>query len=148
MRVIMKRHLLFSLAASASVAAFGQYSIGWYRVGGASSSSSGGEYVVTGTLGHATDSAPTNGDGYAVTAGFWAFDVIRTPGEPRLTIVLNPDNTVAISWSATPAGYALEQSADLNTWAPPPESVSDNGANRFIVVSPGVGTRFYRLKRP
>jgi hypothetical protein len=30
-------------------------------------------------------------------------------------------------------------------WAAPPETVNDNGTNKFILIAPPTGNRFYRL---
>jgi hypothetical protein len=146
----MKYHLVAILAVSTSVAALGQYSIGWYKVGGGGSSSTDGQFSLSGTIGHAAASAPMNSDGYAISGGFWALYAIQTPGAPRLTILLTPTNTIAVSWPATPAGFELQQSSDLTpaNWVTPSEPVNENGVNRFIIVNPSAGDRFYRLKHP
>jgi hypothetical protein len=34
---------------------------------------------------------------------------------------------------------------DTTNWVTPPESVNDNGTNKFILVAPPAGNRFYRL---
>jgi hypothetical protein len=44
----------------------------------------------------------------------------------------------------------LQQKSDSNAsaWTSPPESIADNGTNKFIIANPPVGTRFYRLFKP
>jgi hypothetical protein len=38
----------------------------------------------------------------------------------------------------------------LNTpsWTAPPETIVDDGASKFIIVSPPTGNRYFRLFRP
>jgi hypothetical protein len=54
------------------------------------------------------------------------------------------------SWPSTATGWNLQQNADLTTtnWTAPPESVTDDSTNKFILVNPPAGNRFYRLHKP
>ena len=47
-------------------------------------------------------------------------------------------------------GFTLQQNGDLNatTWIAAPQTVTDNGTNKFIIVNPPTGNRFYRLFKP
>jgi hypothetical protein len=75
---------------------------------------------------------------------------VQTPGAPLLTIRLTAANTAIISWPSFSPGFVLQQNADLNTpnWVTAPQSVSDNGTNKFILVNPLAGKHFYRLFKP
>ncbi|UCF44112.1 MAG: hypothetical protein JSV99_04105 [Planctomycetota bacterium] len=68
--------ILFMLLFSLEV--FGDYEIVWSTIDGGGGVSSGGEYIVTGTIGQA-DAAYSAGGQYEVLGGFW-------PGGPLCTV--------------------------------------------------------------
>jgi hypothetical protein len=72
------------------------------------------------------------------------------PGAPLLNIFRTGTNTVVIQWPSPSAGWNLQQNTDLTTtnWNTPLETISDNGTNRFIIVSPSNGNTFFRLSNP
>ncbi len=127
------------------------YSIDWYSIDGGGGTSTGGVYSVSGTIGQPDAGAPMSGGTYAVTGGFWSLlSVVPTIGAPLLKIQLTATNTALIIWPSASTGFSLQQNSDLSTalWTTPPQTVNDNGTNKFIVVSPPAGNRFYRLKNP
>jgi len=149
----LKSALLKAMAAvlvcSASARAQ-TYSIDWYTIDGGGGTSTGGVYSVAGTVGQ-PDAGTMSGGSYSLAGGFWGIiSAIQTPGAPLLTIRLTQTNTVVVSWPSPSAGFGVQQNADLNTanWTTPPESITDNGTNKFIVVNPPLGNRFYRLFKP
>jgi hypothetical protein len=83
--------------------------------------------------------------------GFWGIvAAIPTPGAPPLSITLNPQlSTITVSWPSPSAGWNLRRRSSLDTanWTTPPETVNDDGTNRFILIAPPAGNRFYRLIR-
>ena len=54
---------------------------------------------------------------------------------------------VIVSWPSPSTGFSLQQATNLMapSWNSPPESVTDNGTNKFIIVNAPIGNRFYRL---
>jgi len=44
----------------------------------------------------------------------------------------------------------VQQNGDLSTtnWQTPPESATEAGTNKLIIVNPPTGKRFFRLVRP
>ena len=78
------------------------------------------------------------------------FGVARLLGDPFLQVSRTSTNTVLVSWPSPSTGFNLQQTTDLNTtnWSVAPEFVNDNGTNRFIIVNPPAGNRFYRLRKP
>jgi len=68
--------LLFCAAFLVSIAsvAYGDYKIVWSTIDGGGGTSSGGQYVVSGTIGQ-HDAAYSEGEQYELLGGFW-------PGEP------------------------------------------------------------------
>jgi len=58
---------------------FSGYELSWYTIDGGGGTSSGGQYVLTGTIGQ-PDAAYSAGEQYELLGGFW-------PGGPLCTIV-------------------------------------------------------------
>ena len=102
-----------------------------------------GVYNFTGRLRdyHAT------GGGVAQT---FTLNVTATGSAPTLSIKLTATNTVLVFWPSPSTGYNLQVNTSLATtnWVTPAETVQTNGANKFILVNPPAGSRFYRLKNP
>jgi len=127
-----------------------QFSIDWHTIDGGGGTSTGGLYSISGSIGQ-PDAGMMNGGGYSLAGGFWGIiEAIQMPGAPLLTIRRTQTNTVVVSWPSVSAGFALQQNASPNSanWAAPAESVTDNSTNKFILVNPPMGNRFYRLFKP
>lgn len=126
-----------------------QYSIDWFTIDGGGGTSTGGVYSVTGSIGQ-PDAGITSGGNYSLVGGFWGISLIQTAGAPLLKIFLTATNTAVISWPSPSSGFSLQQNGDLKSpiWAAPSEGISDNGTNKFIIVNPPMGHRFYRLFKP
>ena len=78
--------LLAGLISSASAKS---YSIDWYKIAGGGGSSTGGQYVVSGTIGQHDAGGPMTGGNYSLIGGFWSIvAAIQTPGAPLLTVTL------------------------------------------------------------
>ena len=148
----MKKIIMLSVLLISSASFAQQHSIDWFTIDGGGGTSTGGVYSVSGTIGQPDASAqPLTGGNYLLVGGFWSLVAVPTPGAPLLTITLNPQlSTVTVSWPSPSPGFALQQNADLNTtnWMPAPQMVSDDGTNKFIIVNPPAGNRFYRLFKP
>lgn len=136
---------LLALTANLSAQSF---SIDWHTIDGGGGASAGGGFSVNGTIGQPDAGASLAGGGFALTGGFWS--AVPTLGAPLLTIRRTPTNSVVISWPSPSTDFTLQQNANLNTasWTAPAEAISDNGTNRFIIVNPPTGNRFYRLIGP
>jgi hypothetical protein len=65
-----------------------------------------------------------------------------------LSIQLTPTNAVVISWPAPSTGFALQQNGTLDpaSWVTVTNSTSVANGQNQVIVSPPVGTQFYRLK--
>lgn len=139
---------LLLLVDGATRLAAQNYAIDWFTVDGGGGTSSGGGYVLSGTIGQPDAGGPMTAGSYSLTGGFWSLlTVIQTPGTPMLTITLTSTNTAVVAWPSSSAGFVLQQNANLAiaNWTAPSEPVNDNGTNRFIIVSPPAGNQFYRL---
>ena len=125
-------------------------SIDWFTSNGGGGTSTGGAFAVDGTIGQPDANAQTlTGGTFSLAGGFWSLFAVQTPGAPLLSIRLATANTIAVSWPSPSTGFILQQNDDLNTpnWVTAPQSVSDNGTSKFILVNP-TGNRFYRLFKP
>ncbi len=127
------------------------YTIDWSTIDGGGGTSTGGVFAVSGTLGQ-PDAGPTmSGGNYSVDGGFWGIiAAVQTPGAPLLTIFRTATNTAVVSWPSPSTGWNLQQNTNVVTtnWVTPLEIVNDDGTNKFIIVNPPVGSRFYRLFHP
>ena len=104
----MNPRLLVVLACSTALAALGEYSIGWYTIGGGGGNSSNAQYSVSGTIGRHDAGGQLSGGGYTLTSGFWALDAAQTSGVPRLTVLVTPTNTVVVAWPSPSTGFGLQ----------------------------------------
>ena len=142
---------VLSLLALAAPAHAQTYSIDWFTIDGGGGTSTGLVYSLSGTIGQ-PDAAvqPMTGGNYSLVGGFWSLLAVQTPGAPLLTIRMTTTNTAVVSWPSPSTGFAPQHNADLTTsnWLPAPQAVTDNGTNRFIIVNPPTGNRFYRLFKP
>src|SRR5829696_2437250 len=143
-------HSLFAaFLALATNATAQSFSIDWYTIDGGGGTSTGGGYSLTGSVGQ-PDAGTMSGGSFSLDGGFWAVIAVQTPGTPLLTVRHTATNTVVVSWPSTTPGFVLQQSATLNTtgWISPAETVANDGINKFIIVNPPAGNRYYRLIKP
>ncbi len=127
------------------------YGIDWFTISGGGSTSTGGVYSVSGTVGQPDAGGPMTGGNFALTGGFWSLlSVVQTLGAPLLTIRLTSTNTALVLWPSTSTGFTLQRNSNLNStnWVAVSEAVTDNGSINFILVNPPEGNRFYRLFKP
>jgi hypothetical protein len=71
---------------------------------------------------------------------------------PPLTIN-TAGNGMLVSWPAASAGWSLQQNPDITTpnWSPSGYSgysISDDGTNKSLIISPPLGNLFFRLLHP
>ena len=68
----MSHLVAISLTALAAPVAMGQdFSISWYTIDGGGGTSSGGDFVLSGTIGQHDAGGPMVGGDFSVTGGFW-----------------------------------------------------------------------------
>ena len=131
--------------------AFGQFSIDWFTIDGGGGTSTGGVYSVSGTIGQPDANAqPMTGGSFSLVGGFWSLFAVQSTGAPLLTIRLTMTNTALVSWPSPSVAFILQQNSNLTTtnWTTAPQSVNDNGRDKFIIVNPSAVNRFYRLFKP
>jgi hypothetical protein len=69
---------------------------------------------------------------------------------PALAVSLTTTNSAMVSWPSPSTGWNLQQNTDLTTanWTTPPETITDNGTIKYIIVNPPKGNLFFRLQSP
>jgi hypothetical protein len=125
-------------------------SIDWFTINGGGGTSTGSGFAVSGTIAQPEANAKTlSGGNLSLVGGFWSLFAVQTPGAPLLTVRLTATGTAIVSWPSPSTGFLLQENTDIGgaNWVTAPQSVSDDGANRFILVNPS-GNRFYRLFKP
>jgi hypothetical protein len=127
------------------------YSIDWSTIDGGGGTSTGGLYSVSGTIGQPDAGGPMTGGQYSVTGGFWSLFAVQTPGAPLLTITRTTTNTAIVSWPSPSTDWNLQQNTNgvgTVNWSNVVTAPFDDGTNKFIIVNPPTGNRFYRLFKP
>jgi len=143
----------FLLASAFCLSARGQsFAIDWFTVDGGGTTSSGGVYALSGTIGQPDASmTPMTGGNYSLTGGFWALYAVQTPGAPWLSIFRTTTNTVAVTWPSPSTGWELQRntnSVSSVNWSNVTSGIEDDGVNKTLIVNPPTGNRFYRLNKP
>jgi hypothetical protein len=123
------------------------YAVDWFTIDGGGGLSAGGGYSLAGSVGQADAGLTMSGGDFTMTGGFWSIAAAPTA---LLKIVLTATNTVMISWPSAATGFVLQQNNQLGTsnWTSAAQNATDNGTNKFIVVNPPSGNRYYRLFKP
>jgi hypothetical protein len=148
----MKTVLLFMFIACGWLKADAQsYSIDWYKISGGGGASSGGQYSVSATIGQHDAGGPMSVGNFSLTGGFWSLiSVVQMPGSPTLTIqVINPA-TIKVLWPYPSVSWTLQQNPNIGTtnWSASGFSVSSDGANNSVTISPLTGNMFFWLNHP
>ena len=84
----------------------GDYEISWSTIDGGGGMSSGGNYIVTGTIGQ-PDAGEMSGDSYELLGGFW-------PGEPLCTVDFKHFARFAKYWLETGPDLPADLHKDEN----------------------------------
>ena len=82
------------------------YEISWYTIDGGGGTSSGGPYVLTGTIGQ-PDADWSEGDGYELLGGFW-------PGGPLCFVAFDDFARFADYWLAADLTADLDDDQDVD----------------------------------
>lgn len=85
--------LILSVCVTLTMSAFADYEISWSTIDGGGGTSSGGQYVLTGTIGQ-PDAAWSSGGSYELLGGFW-------PGGPLCFVDFEDFARFAQYWLVT-----------------------------------------------
>jgi len=143
--------ILLGLTLSFQTSLAQNYAIDWHKIAGGGGISTGAGYTVSGTIGQPDTGNAMTGGNYALVGGFWSLiAMVQTSGSPLLCIKMTGPNTAMIYWPSSSSGWSLEVSTNLAApnWQAPGETMGDNGTDKFIIVTPPTGSRFYRLRNP
>jgi hypothetical protein len=103
-RIMLWLLCLLVFVLSGRVNGAGQYEISWYTIDGGGGTSSGGPYVVTGTIGQ-PDADWATGGVYELLGGFW-------PGGPLCVVEFDDFARLAQLWLNTGSGLAGDLDGD------------------------------------
>lgn len=126
-----------------------QYAIDWFTVDGGGGLSSGGAYMLTGTIGQ-PDAAIASGGGYTLEGGFWS-GFASTPTEPVPSLrIENHGASVTLAWPAPATGFQLEEATTLTaaTWTNVNAVPTVVGGEQQVNQPLAPTARFYRLRKP
>ena len=134
------------LLSALCLPAFAQYAIPWHTIDGGGSTSTGGVYTVSGTIGQADAGGPMTNGVYSLTGGFWALpQAVQTPGTPALTITPASPGFALISWTPTTGtNWVLQEALNLTgAW-----TNALTGWTNPVTVPATLPRKFYRLFSP
>jgi hypothetical protein len=145
----MKRFILIFGLLLPAIGLAQTYFIDWYKVSGGGGTSTGGIYSVSGTIGQHDAGGPLTNNSYFVSGGFWSLYAVQAPGAPALSIKLT-NHMAMVYWPSPSPGFALQGNTNLATtnWTTPPQTITDTGTIKYILVNPPAGNYFYRLRYP
>jgi hypothetical protein len=134
--------------SSTGLAQSTDFSITWSTIDGGGSTSTGGVYTVSGTIGQ-PDAGTMLGGTYQLAGGFWG--VLQTPDAPLLKIRRTAGNVI-LSWPDPSAGWHLQQTSTLPSaplaWTDVSQVPTVVGAEKQVTLSAGPGNKFFRLANP
>jgi hypothetical protein len=137
------------LGACCATPARAQFAIDWFSLDGGGGTSSGGAYVLSGTIGQA-DVGRMTGGAYSLEGGFWAIgSASEAPVRPMLSIRLSASNSVVVTWPSPSTGWVLQQRSDdlaSSGWSDVLTGIVDDGTAKSVETIPLAAARFYRLK--
>jgi hypothetical protein len=127
------------------------FNLDWFTVAGGGGTSSGGNYVLSSTIGQPFV-GETSGANYAVVVGFEGIAENLDPVTlPSLRIARTSANEVLVLWPASATGWVLQQSSTLGTsadWTDVSTRIVVNGTDNTVTLPLVAGDRFYRLRHP
>jgi len=122
------------------------YSLDWFTIDGGGGTSTGGVYLVSGTIGQPDAGGPMTGGNYSLTGGFCALPTaVQQTNAPTLTIVPATPGNATISWTPSNPGFVLQETLVLS---PASWTNSPSGATNPVVVPATFPAKFYRVWKP
>jgi hypothetical protein len=142
---------ILALLVTAGIPANAQsYSINWYKIagGGGASTSTNGQYSVSGTIGQQDASSALTGGNYSLTGGFWGvIALVQTLNAPPLSISYS-GNQIIISWPSSSTGWVAQSTPALVS--SPWENYGGTVVSNTLTITnpPKNGNLFFRLYHP
>ena len=122
------------------------YSIDWFKIARGGSTSTNGQYALSGMIGQHDAGGPMTGGPYSLVGGFWALPIlVQTSGAPTLYITNAAPGFATIWWTPPTPGFTLQSTDSLSptNWVNAP-----TGTNNPATVPATLPARFYRLTNP
>ena len=150
MKLNIAKVLLVSAVALCAQRALAQsFSIGRFTVaGGDVSTSAGGTFALSGTIGQSDASPqPMVGGGFSLIGGVWSLFAVQTPGAPLLSVERQGE-AVRVFWPLSAIGFVLDQSPGVTgDWSQVSFPYTTNSTGISISVPTTTGNKFYRLRK-
>ena len=139
------------LAGLAATAGAQTYAITKFTIDGGGGESSGGKYLVKGTIGQPDASGVSKGGRYTVSGGYWAglVNIVRTAGAPELRIMKSGKSTVMLSWKDPSDAWVLQQSETLKAadWKTSNLQITIVNGEKHVLVNRPSRPQYFRLRR-
>ena len=74
--------------------------------------------------------------------------VARFAALPSLQMNAPAPATLRIAWPDGASDWVLEESADLMTWSASTRTITVNGSQKQVIITPPAGKGFFRLTHP
>ena len=131
-----------------AIASAQTYSVDWFSIDGGGGTSTGAVYSVSGSIGQ-PDAGTMTGGGYLLVGGFWGVvSALQMADAPLLSTERLPGG-VRVYWSNSATGFVLEHSLSVTgAWSQVAFPYHTNATDISISLSPPMGNRFYRLRKP
>jgi hypothetical protein len=134
------------LTASANAQLF---SIAWFELNGGGSTSTGGNYTLTGNPGPPA-AGQVNGDAFSLLGGFLGMTAATQPSDPPSLSAWCINTTIVVTWPASAAGWVLEVTVGdptpASVWTAIPPPYGTDGAHLLFSEPLPLGSKFYRLR--
>ena len=129
-----------------------QTNVDWQTLDGGGGTSTGGVFVLEGTIGQPDGSEAMQGGDFQLQGGFWSLvELVQTEGAPTLRIANISSVAVTLAWPVAGAeGYQLQQASRLADpdWTPVSGTPSVVGDEYQLTTGPVVVKHYYRLQKP
>jgi hypothetical protein len=135
--------LLVGIAFAGGFLAAQDYRIDWSSVDGGGGTSTGGNYVLSGTIGQ-PDATPVvlTGGSYRLQGGFWTGWILPGDSElPELRIAYGAGGLM-LTWPESATGFTLEQADHL-----PSDEWTASPAQNGVPIPASDRAVFYRLRK-
>lgn len=124
------------------------YAINWYTVGSGGGTSSGGIYVLTGTVGQ-PDAGVLTGAEFELVGGFWSvLSSVPSTVFPVLTVYVTTNDAIVVAWpSSSSSSIVLQESTDIYapSWVPSSQPIVSDGITKSVTINSPAGRLFFRL---
>ena len=145
----MKSLCVLLVLAALATKASAQYQITQWTIDSGGGQSSGGGYILTGSIGHPAGGTAASAT-YRLLSGFYGIVALApSEGGPRLRIATTA-REVILAWPAAAKDYQLQEAASLTNpvWNDVRQTAQLVGEEYPVRVPWQIGDRYFRLRKP